>query len=266
MKHHLLTTIAAVVLVGCGNPEADRALLDAADDGNIKAVKQYLDDGADVNTKDNLGRTPLLWAALNGHKEIVELLIAEGADVNTKDTTDETPLHYVTGFGFRKEIAKLLIAKGANVNALDKFDRTPLDYVVERYDLYLPGQIKPFHLSASRYEIADLLRQNGSKHGTIHGAARGGEIEAVKEILDAGVDVNASQVVLSPVGMTALHEAVRCGHKDIAELLIDKDANVNAQQDDGITPLDYSEQHPEIADLLRKHGGKTGEELKAEGK
>ncbi|MDC0065778.1 ankyrin repeat domain-containing protein [Verrucomicrobia bacterium] len=107
------TTIAVVLVVGCGNPEADRALLKAADDGNIKAVKQYLDDGADVNAKD---------------------------------TTDETPLHYVTGFGFRKEIAKLLIAKGANVNALDKFDRTPLDYVVERYVLYLPGQITPFHL------------------------------------------------------------------------------------------------------------------------
>ena len=153
------TTIAVVLVVGCGNPEADRALLKAADDGNIKAVKQYLDDGADVNTKDNLGRTPLLWAALNSHKEIVELLIAEGADVNAKDTTDETPLHYVTGFGFRKEIAKLLIAKGANVNALDKFDRTPLDYVVERYVLYLPRQITPFHLSASRYEIADFLRK-----------------------------------------------------------------------------------------------------------
>jgi hypothetical protein len=35
MKHILLTTIAAVVLVGCGNPEADRALLKAAREGNI---------------------------------------------------------------------------------------------------------------------------------------------------------------------------------------------------------------------------------------
>jgi len=42
VKHLQLTTIAAVVLMGCGNPEADRALLDAANDGNIKAVKQHL--------------------------------------------------------------------------------------------------------------------------------------------------------------------------------------------------------------------------------
>jgi ankyrin repeat protein len=43
---------------------------------------------------------------------------------------------------------------------------------------------------------------------------------------------------------------------------------VNAKNEDGETPLDYaiSRSHPEIADLLRKHGGKTGEELKAEGK
>jgi hypothetical protein len=41
---------------------------------------------------------------------------------------------------------------------------------------------------------------------------------------------------------------------------------VNAKIDDGETPLDQAKRHPEIADLLRKHGGKTGEELKAEGK
>ena len=52
MKHLLLTAIAAVMLVGCGNPEANRALLDAAEKGNIKAVKQHLDPGADVNAKD----------------------------------------------------------------------------------------------------------------------------------------------------------------------------------------------------------------------
>ena len=92
MKHLLITTIAAVVLVGCGNPEADRALLDAANDGNIKAVKQHLAAGADVNAKSKFGRTPLHHAAYFGHKEVAELLIAEGADVNAKDDDGATPL------------------------------------------------------------------------------------------------------------------------------------------------------------------------------
>ena len=58
------------------------------------------------------------------------------------------------------------------------------------------------------------------------------------------------------------------GHKEIAELLIAKGADVNAKSVHGDTPLDWAirGKHAETADLLRKHGGKTGEELKAEGK
>ena len=58
------------------------------------------------------------------------------------------------------------------------------------------------------------------------------------------------------------------GHKEIAELLIIKGANVNAKLATDETPLDNAINHgyPETANLLRKHGGKTGEELKAEGK
>ena len=55
MKHLLLTTIAAVMLVGCG-PSVD--IHQAAYDGNIEAVKQHLDAGTDVNAKDD-GLTPL---------------------------------------------------------------------------------------------------------------------------------------------------------------------------------------------------------------
>jgi len=67
---------------------------------------------------------------------------------------------------------------------------------------------------------------------------------------------------------TPLHDAAYRGHKEIVELLIDAGADVNAKNNSGETPLDMGIQlkQTEIADLLRKHGGKTGEELKAEGK
>ena len=82
MKHLLLTTIAAVVLVGCG-PSVD--IHQAAREGNIEAVKQHLDAGADVNAKIESGSAPLHFATFKGHKEIAELLIAKDADVNAKN-------------------------------------------------------------------------------------------------------------------------------------------------------------------------------------
>ena len=82
MKHLLITTIAAVVLVGCGGRSLD--IWEAAETGNIEAVKQHLANGADVNAKDKYGRTPLHYAAGHGHKEITEILITKRADVNAK--------------------------------------------------------------------------------------------------------------------------------------------------------------------------------------
>ena len=144
MKHLLLITIAAVLLVGCGNPEADRALLDAAEKGNIEAVKQHLAAGADVNAKDQRRWTPLHHAAYEGHKEIAELLIAEGADMNAKDKLGDTPLQ-VAAYQDHKEIAELFIANGADVNAKSDNGRTPLDW--------------------ADGETADLLRKHGGKTG-----------------------------------------------------------------------------------------------------
>ncbi len=67
--------------------------------------------------------------------------------------------------------------------------------------------------------------------------------------------------------MTPLHGVAFTGQNEIAELLITKGADVNAKDDDGETPVDWAIKfnHPKTADLLRKHGGKTGEELKAAG-
>ena len=114
MKHLLLTTIAAVLLVGCG-PSVD--IWEAASEGNIQAVKQHLAAGTDFELRCTAcGLTVLGHAAWGGHKEIVELVIAEGADVNAKRNTGVTPLHHAAWNG-HKEVAELLIANGADVNA-----------------------------------------------------------------------------------------------------------------------------------------------------
>ena len=99
MKHLLITTIAAVVLVGCGSP--DRALFTAVHEESIQAVEQAIAAGADVNAKDDSNITPLLWAIDKSHKEIVELLITKGADVNFKDIADHPPPARHVGGGVR---------------------------------------------------------------------------------------------------------------------------------------------------------------------
>ena len=166
----LLITIAAVVLVGCGEsqqsattleakpvaqaatPEPttakvpDISMHEAALMGNIEVVKQHIAAGTDVNVKSERygGSTPLHLTARSNRKEIAELLIAEGADVNAKNDSRQTPLHVAAARG-RKEIIELLIANGANVNAIDFIGSTPLD------------------LQFASPETADLLRKHGAK-------------------------------------------------------------------------------------------------------
>ena len=111
----LLITIAAVVLVGCGPSVPDISIHVAVKSGNIEAVKQHLDAGADVNAKGKYGRAPLHYAASRGLKKIIELLIARGADVNTKievgDYIGQTPLDGAIQWD-RTESAELLRKHG----------------------------------------------------------------------------------------------------------------------------------------------------------
>ena len=81
--------------------------------GDLEGVQAELDNGVDVDEKDDLwGRTPLHIAAEEGHKEIAELLIAKGADVNAKDDDSLTPLDWAIKRR-RTETADLLRKHGA---------------------------------------------------------------------------------------------------------------------------------------------------------
>ena len=148
------------------------------------------------------------------------------AGTDVNSNYEWTPLHAAAN----KETAELLIAKGADINAKDNLGGTPLFWAA------LEGN----------EEVAELL-------------------------IGQGADVNAA----GPKGWTALHWAVAMAQKKSVELLIGEGADVNAKDVIYGTPLDNvgrfydtatKAKEADLANLLRKHGGKTSEELKAEGK
>jgi cytohesin len=247
MKHLLLTTIATVLLptTAFAGP-----IHDAAENGDLAGVQAELDKGANVNRRYG-GMTPLHFAADGGHKEIAELLITKGVDVNAKNEWGGTPLHYAAYWG-SKEIAELLLAEGADVNAKGKDGWTPLHkaayyghkeivglLLTKGADVNAKGEgglnqgktPLDWAIDFKHTEIAALLRKHGGNTGeeleaakkSIPVAARYGNIEAIKQHLAAGTDVNAKDKY-------------------------------------GRTPLDVAN-NKETADLLRKHGGNTGVEL-----
>lgn len=143
-----------------------------------------MDDDADVNAKDEHGRSPLHIALRNGREEIAKLLVnIYRARVNTKDTDGSTPLHYAVRQEWAK-MSKFLLKIGADADTRDVDGTSPL------------------HIAASTrsFKIASLLIENGAdfnaidKHGKIplHYAVARERVskKAVEILLDAGSDVN----------------------------------------------------------------------------
>ena len=317
----LLTTIAAVVLMGCGesqSPDTPKAKKPdigfhmAAVDGNIEAVKQHLDAGVNVNAKDAGGYTALHRAVNFGRKKTVKMLIDKGADVNARNENKRTPLFYaclnLPRFDLMDlsesktdelrdiesaEMAEILIAKGANLNLQDMDGSTSLDWAIKEGLTKTVATLQKSEARTSKWLESGKSIYTASEAGNIealnkhlssgidvnlkdyfggtplHHAAEYGQIKAAASLISQGADVNAK----TEGGETALHLAANKGQVDVAELLIAKGVDVNAKDKYGKTPLDEAESFqlaPDLSQinknaitaLLRKHGGKTGEELK----
>lgn len=109
-----------------GSAELDRQLLLEASEGcDCAACRRLLDQGADVNGRDEDGCSSLLWAVLAGSEETVKLFLERGAEVNVSNLDGETPLHWAAVTG-KLKIAELLLARGAKADAKDVFGITPL--------------------------------------------------------------------------------------------------------------------------------------------
>ena len=113
----------------------------AAVNESSKALQDLLKAGADPNTRDFLGWTPLHCAAkYNEDPDALHILLDAGAAPDARDDRGFTPLHYAAMSNPRVEILQVLLDAGADPNALTEAGWTPLDWVLARH-VSSPGGI-----------------------------------------------------------------------------------------------------------------------------
>jgi len=251
-----------IPLILKGEKDKIQLQIDRGADLNCREVVSLHGDGEQVGDNNTY---PLLIAAKEGYKDIVELLLNGGAEINIKGLFEETALHLASRNG-HKDVVKLLIAKGAKINLKDSYTFTALDYaenILRHQKLNICNELKE-----NKLETAKILRENKAKGSkelfTLSKLVKSGSINEVADFLDD--ELNANEVNESnDVGSTPSHFAAQKGDEKILELLFKNGANLNVRNKYSHTPLDMS-LNDATTNYLRKHGGKTGEELKAEGK
>ena len=95
--------------------------------GTPQSVQAAIDQGADVNARDAIGGTPLMWAAMyNQNPEVITTLLKAGADIMARDKGSEPPLMSAAGSNMNPEVITTLLRAGVDVNARDKNGMTAL--------------------------------------------------------------------------------------------------------------------------------------------
>lgn len=232
-------------------PEDGTALVVASASGHEAVAIFLLDKGADPNATDENGITSLHYAMLKG--------LATLDTVRYQEKNGEP----ITAYFYRPNLpglVKALLEHGANPNA--RVAKDPL-WPVSQREVTSPAGATPFVLAATTYDV-DLMRLLVAHGADPHVTTKEGTtalimasgigdrlcelppfraghrteeeekkaLEAVKLLVDLGVDVNAA----NRTGLTALHGAALMGADDVISFLVSKGANVNATDIGGQTP------------------------------
>ena len=224
-------------------------LPDAVRAGDIAAVRSVIKSGVDVNQPNAWG-TPLDIAVSKGSDKIVQLLIDAGADIEgatLPGAGGEHPLHLAAMRSWGANTARLLVSRGAQLDARDAAGRTPLIIAV----------------LADNFELADVLLDAGADLEAADGnfgesplswAACWGRLSAAKFLLSKGAQINRKT---GREGNTPLHRAVICskGHPEMIKYLVANGADVNATNNEGLTPIERAHNR-KAKELLRSLGSK----------
>ena len=237
--------------------------------------------GADLNSENALGNTPLLEACKSKEFTIANYLVDKGADPNVNNCSKTAVIH-LAAEGNNLDLVIKCLEAGADIDQEDYDLMTALLYALEngnkviaKYlivngaDLSDPADILEETIDEDIGDIITLLASKGCDLNAIEdfgfspliNAIESESINCVNALLNAGVDLDSKD----ENGNTPLHVAVKHGQFETVKLLLDAKADANMTNNDNDTPLRLAyflggEEGPKIEDLLVKYyvDNKTG--------
>ena len=251
------------------NYEGDTALA-ACEHPAVMEV--LIDAGADIETKSNLGRTPLHWASMKGQVARMKVLVKAGSQMCVADKEGLSCLAFAAYFGHTEAVRYLVGLPEVHINqkgGLAREERTALGFAITRVhadvvrvlidagadiEAWETNGCRPLHLACMNEEIAivkmlvkadaevRVLDYRGFSPLDI--AAVNGHTETVRYIVGLQkIDVNYRAFN----NYTALQSAVHTGHPDVVQVLITARADIETKDEKGQSPLHWASRSGALA-------------------
>lgn len=206
-------------------------LIAAAAAGKNNAVVYLIDKGADVTVKDDLGKTPLLYASKYDEPQMLALLAqASKGEVDLADKDGNSPLIYSAQRGFLANVEALL-ANGADVNY-----RNPITGLSPLAAAAAEGHVLVIkHLYKAGHADVNILDRAG--RSAIFYAVEQNQPQALRTLLSIKADANQAD----STGITPLMHASALNRQECLQLLLrQKHINIHATDNQGRNALAYS--------------------------
>lgn len=205
--------------------EVDNSFHNLCRIGNLDGVMEYIDNGFDINERDDDERIGLHWAASSKNTELVQYLLSlNGIQVNCQDDAGTTPLMCAVSAG-RIDNVVLLLDAGADVNLENENKETVLHMTRNHTDI----------LRLFVDQIADINKKNDYGLTALMKAASLGCLDSITVLLDHGADMYACDME----GNTAAHYAAFDNQREAYLLLKRRGFDENTVNNENKTPLDY---------------------------
>lgn len=247
-----ISAIAVVAFLGVSaataasnNSKANQALLAAAADGHADAILAALKKGADPNTRDDKGNTPLIIMASDtlwgNYKDVIAAIVKAKGSIDAKNKEGATAL-MIAAANDKWSWVDELIAAGAKVNLKDNDGWTAL--------MYAALNDSNASLNSLLKAKADLESVDSKGYSALMIALGKGRGTIVEKLVEAGAKFPAK----SPDGLSSLVEAVYGRDLKGVRLALDNKPDLAARDDDGWPPLSiaaYNDDRQIVMDLLR---------------